>query len=83
MFLIVCGDLVKAVRRESEVAVAHWWGVTAQTVRVWRKALGVPKMNEGSARLHRDYTPLRLPPEVQERARRAASSPEANAKKAA
>jgi hypothetical protein len=83
MHLIVCGDLVKAVRKESEIAVAYWWGVSTQTVRVWRKALGVPQVNEGTARLHRDYTPLRLPPEVQERARKAANSPEANAKKAA
>ncbi len=50
---------------------------------MWRKALGVPQVNEGTARLHRDYTPYRLPPEVQERARRRANSPEANAKKAA
>lgn len=27
--LIVCGSLVRAVRRESELAVAHWGGVAA------------------------------------------------------
>jgi hypothetical protein len=26
MFLIVCGDLVKAISKESEIAVANWWG---------------------------------------------------------
>src|SRR5436853_3546745 len=40
--LILCGDLVKAIRRESGIAVAHWWGVSDQTVLVWRKTLGVP-----------------------------------------
>jgi len=57
--------------------------ITPQTVTVWRKALGVPQVNEGTARLYRDYTPERLPPEVQARARALASSPAANAKKAA
>src|SRR5262245_60436040 len=37
--LILYGDLADAVRRESALAVAHWWGVTSQTVWVWRKAL--------------------------------------------
>jgi hypothetical protein len=48
---ILCGDLVRAVRRESELAVAYWWGVTAQTVWVWRKALGVGATTEGTSRL--------------------------------
>ena len=43
----------------------------------------MPQVNEGTRRLYVAYTPERLPPEVQERARRLASSPEANAKKAA
>jgi hypothetical protein len=38
--IIVYADLAKAIRRESEQAVAHWWGVDAQTVWKWRKALG-------------------------------------------
>src|SRR5260370_31249445 len=83
MVLSVCGDLVEAIRKESEVAVAGWWGSTGERVRVWRKVLGVPQVTEGTARLYRDYTPLRLPREVQERARRRANSPEANAKNAA
>ena len=48
-----------------------------------RKALGVPQINEGTRRLYIAYTPERLPPEVQERARAKANAPEANAKKAA
>jgi hypothetical protein len=39
--LVVFKDLARAVRRESEVAVAHHWGVDKQTVGKWRKALGV------------------------------------------
>src|SRR5947209_601829 len=50
---ILCGDLVKAVRRESEIAVAHWWGVGQFTVWKWRKTLDVPATNEGTARLRR------------------------------
>jgi hypothetical protein len=81
--LVVCGGLAKAVRRESAIAVCFWWGITPQTVTKWRKALGVPQVNEGTARLYVAYAPERLTPAVQERARARANSPEANAKKAA
>jgi hypothetical protein len=53
--LVVYGGLAKAVRRESAQAVAHWWGVTPQTVWVWRKALGVGPVTEGTRRLKHDY----------------------------
>jgi hypothetical protein len=46
-WLVVFKDLARAVRRESEIAVAYPWGVTGQTVGKWRKALGV-----GSGRGH-------------------------------
>src|SRR3954463_4267220 len=49
--LVVCGDLVKAVRREAAVAVMHWWGVTSATVWRWRKALGVTGDTAGATRL--------------------------------
>jgi transposase-like protein len=39
--LVLCGDLVRAMQRESGVAIAHHWGVSKETVWVWRKALGV------------------------------------------
>jgi hypothetical protein len=39
---VVYRGLAKAVRRESALAVAHWWGVGKWTVRAWKKALGVP-----------------------------------------
>ena len=34
---IVCGDLVRAIRTESEMAVAHHWGVRNATVWKWRR----------------------------------------------
>src|SRR5262245_47938132 len=53
--LIVYSGLARAVRRESELAVARWWGVTPQTVWKWRKALGVGAATEGTSRLRRDH----------------------------
>jgi hypothetical protein len=53
--LILYADLERAVRRESAVAVARWWGVSVQTVCVWRKALDVPPMTEGTRRLLRAH----------------------------
>jgi hypothetical protein len=52
--LVVFKDLAKAVRRESNQAVAYWWGVTPQTVSKWRKALGVGIATEGTSQLHRE-----------------------------
>ena len=46
--LILCGDLIRAVRRESKVAVAHWWGVSRHTVLKRRQALGVEQKNDGT-----------------------------------
>ncbi len=54
--LIVFGGLANAVRRESAIAICHWWGVTGQTVTRWRKALQVPVTNEGTHRLRSEYT---------------------------
>jgi hypothetical protein len=48
--LVLCGDLARAVRRESVLAVAHWWGINRQAVWKWRKALGVSR-TEGTVRL--------------------------------
>src|SRR5262249_6081349 len=68
--LVLCGALAEAVRRESSEAVASWWGVTAQTVTVWRKALGVGQDNVGTKALKSE----RLAPAL-ERAREAARTP--------
>lgn len=80
---ILCGDLAKAVRCESALAIRYWWGVGASTVRTWRRALGVSEYNEGTLRLHRDWMPERLTEEERARALAAMNSPEANAKKSA
>jgi hypothetical protein len=53
--LVVLGGLADAVRLESNQAVAYWFGVTPQTVMQWRKALTVPRSNEGTHRLHHDH----------------------------
>jgi len=81
-FLIVCGGLLKAIRRESEQAICHHWGVCRTTVWNWRKALNVPQTNEGTRRLYVDYTPERLTAEARCRAIEQGNTPEANAKKA-
>jgi hypothetical protein len=49
--LVLYGDLAKAVKRESAEAVMHFWGVKANTVWTWRKALGVPQYNQGTTAL--------------------------------
>src|SRR5437868_2602873 len=50
---ILCGDLVRAVRKESAQAVAHHWGVTPQTVTIWRAAMDVKQNNAGTLNLRR------------------------------
>jgi hypothetical protein len=53
--LVVYKGLAKAIRRESNQAVCHSWGVTPQTVSKWRKILSVPRATPGTSRLHRTY----------------------------
>jgi hypothetical protein len=54
-FLIVTGDLEKAIRTESGVAICYWWGVSEFSVSRWRRELGVGRITEGTRRLYRDY----------------------------
>lgn len=75
--LILCGDLVRAVETESEIAVAHWWGVSVTTVWAWRKALGVGRITNGTARLYHDYQPEKLPELVGAIGRERAKAPDA------
>jgi hypothetical protein len=49
--LLVDEELARAVRLESSLALQHWFGINAETVWRWRRILGVPKWNPGSARL--------------------------------
>jgi hypothetical protein len=53
--LVVFKGLARAVRRESEVAVAHHRGVDKQTVGKCRKALGVGRVTEGTSRRLSDH----------------------------
>lgn len=63
--LILCGDLIRAVKTESSLAIHHWFGVSVTTVWKWRKALGVEFDNcAGTQRLYRDYKPEKLPDEI-------------------
>ena len=48
---VVYGDLERAIRKESLRSVCYWFGVTSQTVTLWRAALGVPRYNEGTVHL--------------------------------
>ena len=52
--LVLCGGLSTALRRESGVAIAHWWGVHPVTVYEWRRRLGLSGVgNQAMARLNR------------------------------
>lgn len=73
---IVCGDLIRAVQLESEIAVAHHWGVNPATVKHWRRALEVSRTTEGTRRLAIAYTPERLTPEVRQLAKAEMKTPE-------
>ncbi len=53
--IALCGDLVRAVKLESNIAICHWWGVTPQTVTKWRNALGVDATTEGTRRLRQEH----------------------------
>jgi hypothetical protein len=71
---------VRAVRRESNQAVARHWGVTAQTVTAWRRALDVPRGTKGTRQLHRDWTPETLSDAARQLAEAVVRSPERIAK---
>ncbi len=52
--LIIYCDLAKAIKLESSQAICHWFGVTTQTVRKWRRALGVGRMTPGQSARSRE-----------------------------
>jgi len=52
--LVVFGDLERAIRTESNLAVCYWWGIRPQTVTKWRNALGVGAVTPGTSRLRRE-----------------------------
>lgn len=79
--LILCGDLVRAVKTESVEAICHWWGVGPTKVWMWRQALGVDRVTPGTRLLLQERTGV--PPDAAARGRVAASTPESRAKMAA
>ena len=77
---ILCGDLIRAVRVEAAIAVAHHWGVSLWTVGKWRRALDVPRITNGSRRLLIEHAAENLTPEVRAKAKEAMHSAEVRAK---
>lgn len=49
--LAVYRGLAQALRRESNQAVAYWWGIMGQTVTKWRTAIEVPTLTKGTLAL--------------------------------
>lgn len=75
--LILCGDLVRAVKTESSEAIQHWFGVGAVTVWKWRLALGVDRQNNaGTQKLYRDLKQAKLTEERAAKGRQAAAAAE-------
>jgi hypothetical protein len=78
--LLVDEELARAVRRESVLAIAYWFGVGPETVWRWRQALGVPQWNTGSRLLRKQVNAVladkargkRLPADQVERRRQTA-----------
>lgn len=81
--LILCGELVRAVRTESEAAVAAHWGVSRNVVYQWRKTLSVSCFTEGTRKLYRDTIPDRVNLESLAAARILSTAREARAKMSA
>ena len=76
--LVVCGDLVRAVRTETTLAVAWHFGVGRKRVTSWRRQLGVDRMTAGTTARWRQLAPRKLT-----RARRQSGGKAASAKRSA
>jgi len=51
--IILCGDLVRAVKLESVEAVCYHWGVCRNVVQKWRHALHVTEFNPGTLQIRK------------------------------
>lgn len=49
--ILICGDLARAIKIESASAIAYWWGVSIHRVTIWRRALGVGRITDGTREL--------------------------------
>ena len=72
---VVCGGLLRALRRESVQAVKHWFGISTWNAWRLRKALGFPRANEGTAALMRDLMPELIGEEGQAKMHAASTPP--------
>jgi hypothetical protein len=61
--LVLCGDLVRALKTESSPAIEYHWGVSHATVGNWRRSLGLRGLTEGAERLMRIGVELARRPE--------------------
>jgi len=61
---ILCGDLVRAVCEEEELAIAFYWGVSKYVVNKWREALAGC---EGSSLVHTVLAVKRRDPEFRKK----------------
>jgi hypothetical protein len=52
--LVICGDLLRALKTESVYAVSYHWGLSRATVSYYRQQLSIPRQNPGSYRLFRE-----------------------------
>lgn len=78
--LILTPELARAVRMESVEAVCYWWGVGATKVWMWRKALGVGRVTDGTRQLLQARTGV--PADAAAAGRARAALPEARARMA-
>jgi len=69
--LILCGDLVKAIRTETAAAVAYHWGVSRWTVHHWRRVLGVGRFTAGTRRRWQELAAKKFTPDVNRKAQAA------------
>jgi len=79
--LILTDDLARAVRTESVDAICHWWGVRPTKVWMWRRALGVGRITDGTRALLQERTGV--PAAAAARGRAKAAEPASRAKMAA
>jgi hypothetical protein len=77
---IFCGDLLKAIQRESVTAVAHWFGVGKTAVSRWRAKLGVDRSTPGTRKLSSETAAARSTPQWSRKMVALARRPEARAK---
>lgn len=80
--IVVYRDLLKALKLESNIAIAKAWGVTSQTVCIWRKALGV-KHTAGTIRLRQEYADEPWSVAARQKAWKGTGDPERRAKQSA